>query len=101
MYPAFEDKGKIFTDVVRTEKSYVVIQTMLNTTIHGCIHIRLDDRLKDKLNTKDEPFIAVTDAIILDAQGAEIYKADFMAVNRAQIVYLFPVNEEEETGSDS
>ena len=101
MYPAFEDKGKIFTDVVRTEKAHVVIQTTLNTTIHGCLHIRLDDRLKDKLNTKDEPFIAITDAVILDAQGTAISKTDFMAINRSQIVYLFPIDEGEDTGSDS
>jgi Family of unknown function (DUF6812) len=100
MYPPFENKGKIFTDVVRTQKACVVIQTTMNTTIHGILHIRLDNRLKDELNT-DEPFIAITDAIILDSQGTEMYKADFLAVNRSQIVYLFPVNKREETGSDS
>ena len=100
MYPPFEDKGKIFTDIVRTQRANVAIHTTLNTIIHGYLHIRLDNRLKDELNM-DEIFIAITDAIILDAQGIEITKSDFVAVNRSQIVYIFPINEVEETGSDT
>lgn len=100
MYPPFEDKGKIFTDIVRTQRANVVIQTTLNTTIHGYLHIRLDNRLKDELDM-DEPFVAITDAIVFDTNKTEMYKTDFIAVNRSQIVYLFPINEQEETGSDS
>jgi len=100
MYPPFEDKGKIFTDIVRTQKANVVIHTTMNTTIHGHLHVRLDNRLKDELDM-DKPFVAITDAIILDPQGNQVYKTDFIAVNRSQIVYIFPINEPEETGSDS
>jgi len=100
MYPPFEEKGKIFTDIVRTQKANVVIQTTLNTTIHGYLHIRLDNRLKDELDM-NEPFVAITDAIVFDAQKTEMYKTDFIAVNRSHIVYLFPINEQEDTGSES
>ena len=100
MYPPFEDKGKIFTDIVRTQRANVVIHTTLNTTIHGYLHIRLDNRLKDELDM-NEPFVAITDAIVFDASNTEIYKTDFIAVNRSHIVYTFPINESEETGSDS
>jgi hypothetical protein len=100
MYPPFEDKGKIFTDVVRTEKADVIIHTTTNIIIHGCLHIRLDNRLKDELDM-DEAFVAITEAVVLDAQGNEIYKTDFLAVNRSQIVFLVPVRDQEESGSDS
>ncbi|MDX9865467.1 MAG: hypothetical protein RBT34_11745 [Anaerolineaceae bacterium] len=95
MSPPFENKGKIFTDVVRTEKADVIIHTTIHITIRGCLHIRLDNRLKDELDM-DEPFVAITDAIVMDIQGNEIYKTDFIAVNRSQIVFLLPVRNQEE-----
>jgi len=100
MYPPFDDKGKIFTDVVRKQIENVVIHTTLKTIIQGQLHIRLDNRIKDELNS-NEKFIAITDATISDAQGNEMYRTDFIAVNRSQIVFLFPQPEQEETGGNS
>ncbi|MCD4672900.1 MAG: hypothetical protein K8R77_09570 [Anaerolineaceae bacterium] len=98
MYPPFEEKGKIFTDVVRKKPTEVIMQTTAQTIIHGILHIRLDNRLKDELDN-GEPFVAITDATILNAQGQPLYKVDFLAVNRAQIVWIFPKTELVESGS--
>lgn len=99
MYPSFEDKGKIFTDVVRKEPTEVILLTTTQTLIKGTIHIQLDNRLKDEID-KDEPFVAITDAAILDDEGNPVYKTKFLAVNRQQIVWLFPTKEQTNPGSD-
>lgn len=98
MYPPFEEKGKIFTDVIRKEPTEVILQTTAHTIIHGILHIRLNHRLKDELDN-EESFVAITDATILNAQGQFLYKVNFLAVNRAQIVWLFPKTESVESGS--
>jgi hypothetical protein len=99
MYPPFEEKRKIFTNVIRKEPVEVIIQTTANTFIHGILHVQLNQRLKDELD-KDEPFVAITDATIVTAKNEPLYKAKFLAVNRSQIVWLFPKNEWIEPGSD-
>lgn len=87
MVMGFEDeKGKIFTEVVPK----IPLPVMMQTTTHrvlGNIHIRLDQRLKDELDCA-EPFLAVTEASILDADGKTAHRADFLAVRRDQIVWV-------------
>lgn len=100
MYPAYEENRKIFTDVIRKDPVEVVIQTTVHTIIHGTIHIQPNHRLKDELD-KNETFLAVTDATIHDPQGQPAYSTHFMALNRAQIVWLLPKNEWVEPGSDT
>lgn len=99
MYPPFEDKGKIFTDVVRKEPTEILLLTTTNTLIRGNIHIQLDNRLKDEID-KDERFVAITEAAILDGKGNPVYQTQFLAVNRTQIVWLFPTSEMVQSGSD-
>jgi predicted esterase YcpF (UPF0227 family) len=60
--------------------------------IRGRVHIRPDDRLKDEIN-QNEAFLAVTEAVVQDHQGNTLYKADFLAVNRSQIIWLVPTEE--------
>lgn len=91
MYSSFSEKGKIFTNVVTKKPIDVYIQTNLHF-IRGRVHIRPDDRLKDEIN-QNETFLAVTEAVVQDQQGNTIYKADFLAVNRSQIVWLVPTEE--------
>ncbi len=100
MYSQFEEKGKIFTNVVTKKPALVRIQTTIHM-IQGKVHVRPDERLKDELN-QNEMFIAVTDASIFDCQGNLLYKTGFLAVNREQIIWLFqeedtsePITEEE------
>ncbi len=89
MVPGFEDdKGKIFTEVVKKYPVRVTVQTVTHT-VRGKIHIRPDERLKAELD-RDEPFLAMTDAAILGAGGATLHRADFLAVRRDQIVWVLP-----------
>lgn len=85
----FEDeKGKVFTEVVTKIPVQVTMQTVTHQLL-GRIHIRPDQRLKAELDI-DEPFIAVTNASILDADGKTVHRADFLAVRRDQIVWVMP-----------
>jgi hypothetical protein len=89
MVVGFEDeKGKIFTEVVTKIPVPVMMQTTTQRVL-GNIHIRPDQRLKDELDL-DLPFLAVTEASILDTDGKIIYRADFLAVRRDQIVWVMP-----------
>jgi hypothetical protein len=87
----FDDKGKIFTDVV----SKVAIPALVQTTEHllsGKMHIRLNERVKDELD-RDELFLAMTEVSVLGGDGKALYQAPFLAVRRAQIVWVMPIDE--------
>lgn len=86
----FDDKGKIFTDVVSKEAIPVVVQTTQHL-VRGDVHVRLDERLKDELD-RDELFLAITDAEIMGADDRVLFEAHFLAVRRAQIVWVMPAN---------
>jgi len=95
MYTSFEEKGKIFTDIITKHPVEVLIQTTLHL-IRGQVHIRPQDRIKDEMN-KGEDFIAVTKAHVMDAQGEkEIHHCNFMMVNRDQIIWIIPLEEQGE-----
>lgn len=91
MYSQFEEKNKIFTNVVTKRPVTVHIQT-INQLICGKVHIRPNDRLKDELN-QPETFLAVTDALIYDMQGKLVQQCAFIAVNRSHIVWLLQDDE--------
>lgn len=92
MFASFEDKGKIFTQVITKEPKDVIIQTTSHQ-IHGKIHIKPEERLKDELNTSKQ-FIAVTDAIILNYYGKGTpLRTSFLAININAIVWILPDNE--------
>lgn len=84
----FDEKGKIFTDVITKEPIPAIIQ-MPGYQIRGVVHVRTDERLKDELN-KPEEFMAVTDAIIYGVDGVEAARGDFIAVNRSHILWVVP-----------
>ena len=96
----FDEKGKFFTDVITKDSVAVVIQTA-GFIIHGKVHVRPNERLKDELNA-NEQFLAVTEAIVFDSDGAEKYRSDFISVNRDRIVWVLPVEEldEEQAGGE-
>jgi hypothetical protein len=90
----YDEKGKIFTNVV----SKVAVPALVQTTqqlIRGEIHIRHGERVKDELD-RDELFLAITDASILapDSQTV-LLSAPFLAVRRSQIVWIIPQEAEE------
>jgi uncharacterized membrane protein affecting hemolysin expression len=95
----YDEKGKIFTDVVAKEPVRVAIQTTTMQRIKGKMFVSPDERVKDELNHA-ERFLAVTDASVYDNEGNLIQQSAFMAVNRDQIAWLIPQegsgNEEED-----
>ena len=92
----YDEKGKIFTEVVPKVAIPAVLQTSAQL-IRGNVHVRRDERLKDELD-RDELFLAVTDASVIDSDGQTLHQARFMAVRRAQIVWVMPAHGVEEVG---
>ena len=92
----YDEKGKIFTDVV----SKTAIQATIQTTTHllqGYIHVRRDQRIKDELD-RDKDFLALTDVRVLGSNGQSLFQASFLAVRRAHIVWVMP---EEKTSQEN
>ena len=94
----FDEKGKIFTDVVSKVPIPAVVQTTQHM-IRGNIHVRRDERFKDELD-RDELFLAVTDASVIGANGQTLHQTRFLAIRRAQIVWVMPTHETEELGEE-
>jgi hypothetical protein len=84
----YDEKGKIFTDVVSKVAVYATIQTTSHL-LRGRIHIRRDQRIKDELDQK-ETFLAMTDVTVQNVEGHTIFQAPFLAVQRAHIVWVIP-----------
>jgi len=93
MSTEYDEKGKIFTDVVSKLPVPATIQTT-EQLLRGRVHVRRGDRLKDELD-RDEPFLAVTDATVLGADGKVLFHSPFLAVRRAHIVWIMPSEEAE------
>ena len=90
----YDDKGKVYTDVV----SKVSIPATVQTTQHliqGNVHVRRDERLKDELD-RDKLFLAITNAKVLGGDGQVLYEARFLAVRRAQIVWVIPARDSDD-----
>ena len=92
----YDDKGKFYTNVI----SKITIVSLLQTTTHlirGSVHVRQGERLKDELEN-NEDYIAVTDASIYDVNGAVAHSSPFLAVQKNQIVWVMPVDDESNKG---
>ncbi len=96
MFASFEEKGKIFTQVIKKLPVKVIIQ-INSQTIHGNIHIRPEQRIKDEING-GEVFLAVTEAHIYNQAGKSIQETDFMLINREHIIWIVPVDEPKPAG---
>lgn len=84
----YDDKGKFYTDVITKEAVPVLIQTPTNR-IRGNVYIRPGERIKDQIN-QDDTFLAVTEAILYDLAGEELYRSSFLLVNREYLIWLLP-----------
>jgi hypothetical protein len=90
----YDEKGKIFTEVI----SKIPIQATIQTTTHlmrGRIHVRRDQRIKDELDI-NENFIALTDVSVLGPDGQTLFQAPFMAVRRSHIIWVIPDQSKDE-----
>jgi len=92
----YDEKGKIFTDIVSKIAIYATIQTTQHM-LRGRIHVRRDQRIIDELDL-DENFIAITDVSILGADGQTLFQAPFLAVRRSHIVWVIPEQKSGEEG---
>ncbi len=90
----FDDKGKIFTDIVSKVPVQVVVQTTLQL-LRGRMHVRRGERIKDELD-RDELFLAMTDVEVVGSEGQVLFQSPFIAVRRNQIVWVMPENEDQE-----
>jgi len=89
----YDDKGKIFTDIV----SKVPVHVTLQTTTHmmrGQMHVRHDQRVKDELDL-DESFLPLTDVSVLGPDGQTLFQSPFLAVQRSHIIWVIPEQDEE------
>jgi hypothetical protein len=83
-----DEKGKFYTEKVAKDMILATIQTTTHR-IRGYIHIRINERLKNELD-RDEPFMAVTNAVVFDQQGEILYRHEFIAVRKTHIVWVMP-----------
>ena len=88
----YDEKGKFFTEVVSKTPVNAVIRTTAQL-VRGQVHVRQGERLKDELD-RDEKFLAVTDAVILTEDGQTEFQTPFLAIQRRQIIWIFPEEEE-------
>ena len=93
MYSQFDEKGKLFTNVVAKKPVQVCIQIGLHR-VFGTVYIRPENRLKDEIN-QPEAFLAVTDAHVENETGQIIYSNKFLVINRSQILWMGPESDYE------
>ncbi len=91
MVTQYDEKGKVFTEVISKQPVQVSIYTG-QQVIQGCMYIRTGSRLKDEANGQDR-FLAVTDAVVSDTQQNELYRTKFMVINLDHIVWIMPLQE--------
>jgi hypothetical protein len=93
----YDEKGKIFTDIVTKEAVKAKIQTTSHY-IEGEIHIRPENRLKDELDL-EEPFLAVTNASVFGPKLKFLFRTKFIGVCREQIVWVTAIKDLEKEDS--
>jgi hypothetical protein len=91
MATEFDDKGKIFTNVISKRPIPVLIQ-INGQRIQGKLHVPPTERIKDELNAAEQ-FLAITDATIYGEDGEVLYKSQFLTLNREFIIWLIPEEE--------
>jgi uncharacterized protein DUF6812 len=92
----YDERGKIFTDIV----SKIAIHATVQTTTHmlrGHIHVRRDQRIIDELDLS-ENFLALTDVDVLSPDGQILFQVPFLAVRRSHIVWVIPEPKTNEEG---
>ncbi len=91
MYSSFEEKGKIFTQVISKIPVNVIVQTPTQRIL-GEVHLRQDERLIDMLNQM-HGFLAMTNVTILDQQGQPLYRCNFLPISTQHIIWILPGDE--------
>jgi len=84
----YDEKGKIFTDIVSKIAIFATIQTTTHL-LRGRIHVRRHQRVIDELDL-DENFLPITDVSVMGPNGETLFEAPFLALQRSHIVWVFP-----------
>lgn len=84
----YDEKGKVFTDIVSKVSIFVTVQTTTHM-MRGRMHVRRDQRVKDELD-REENFLALTDVHVLGGDGQTLFHAPFLAVRRDHVVWVMP-----------
>ena len=87
----YTESGKFFTEVIKKKPVEVLIQST-HQLLHGYMHIRPDNRLKDEIDNAENS-LAVTDVTVYGNDGTALYRSKFMALNRMQIIWIIPYAE--------
>jgi hypothetical protein len=88
MITRYNERGKFFTDKITKNAVPAIVQTITHR-IEGILYVRSDERFLDTFNHV-QSFIAITDAVIFDAHGQQLYQSNFIAINRDIIVWMLP-----------
>jgi hypothetical protein len=89
-----DEKGKIFTPVMKKKKLSALIQTT-TSLFSATVHLHPDNRLSDELNSS-EKFLSVTDARLLDSRQKVTAKYPYLAIQVSQIVWITPLGDSKE-----
>lgn len=88
----YDDKGKFYTNVIHKIPVPSVVQTTTHL-IRGFVHVRQGERIKDELENENR-YIAVTEASVCDAEGKIVFSGPFISVQKKQIVWIMPLEQE-------
>ena len=94
MNTEYDEKGKIFTDVVSKVSVFVTVQTTKHM-VRGLMHVRRDQRVKDELD-RNEKFLALTEVHVLGPDGQTLFQSPFLAVKREHIIWVLPEQDHSE-----
>jgi hypothetical protein len=85
------EKGKIFTPLMKKSKQQALIQTVKDL-FSGTIHIHPESRFSEELN-RTAKFLLVTDAKLLGAKSQVLAEYPFLAIQVSQIIWITPIGE--------
>ena len=92
----YDEKGKYYTNIIQKLPVPAIVQTTY-ALIRGLAHVRQNERLKDELEN-NEKFLAMTEVTVTDAAGKITFSGPFLAVQKQQIVWIMPVQDDQTDG---
>lgn len=99
MVTQFDDKGKFFTNII-TKKTIPSTIQLSTHRVHGNLHVRQDERLKDELD-RTSGYTALTDVKVFSVDGRTLeMQSDFMLINNQNIIWVIPDEDLITTESD-
>jgi hypothetical protein len=87
----FNERGKFFTDIIRKEPVRALVQVP-GYMIRGYMYVHPEKRVKDELDEVGD-FVPITDAEVSDLAGNVIYRTAFIAVGKAQVLFVIPIDD--------